>query len=312
MSDKAVFSYLYCFWHVAKCHSFTHAAEILLISQSAVSYQIKQLEDQLGVSLLEREKRSAVRLTANGKLLADQCQDIFHNLELTIDAIKGKTLSGELIVAAPTCFGSMILGDLLSQLRLSHPEMKVHLRLSDEHVDLRAEQIDMAFRTVSAGMGHYTQPLIKIPMCLVASKHYADKNGLPKSLEELHEHNMIFTNPKDRDWRSLREQRIDVPTLTKNVTYIDNVWGILHAVESSLGLSYLPLYTVSKQIKSGEFVEVLTDELKNAYMIIYLSSPYKTDDNPKVAAVIDGLNSFLKDDAHQDVFFWLERLKDAP
>ncbi len=312
MFNKAVVSYLYCFWQVAQTRNFTRAAEVLLISQSAVSYQIKQLEDQLGLTLFERKNRSEVRLTANGKLLADQCQDMFHDLKLTIDAMKGDSLTGNVIIAAPTCFGAIILSEMITELRISHPKMKVHLRLSDLHIDLKAEQIDIAFRTVSSGEGLYTKPLLKIPMRLVASKEYAEKHGLPKSLNDLHDHTMVLTNSRDRDWHSLREHIPEVPIRTDNVTYIDNVWGILHAVKAGMGLSYLPLYIVNDHLQKDEFVEVLPETLKNLYMIIYLSSPYKNDSNPKVTAVMDALKEMLDAQPFYDEFFWLKQIEDAP
>ncbi len=312
MFNKAVVSYLYCFWQVTQTRNFTRAAEVLLVSQSAVSYQIKQLEEQLGLVLFERDNRSEIRLTPNGKLLSDQCQDMFHDLKLTIDAMKGNSLTGEIVIAAPTCFGSIILSEVITQLRISHPKMKVHLRLSDMHIDLKAEQIDFAFRTVSSGVGLYTQPLIKIPMRLVASKEYAERNGLPETLDDLHDHTMILTNPRDRDWHSLKEHIPEVPVLNENVTYIDNVWGILHAVKAGMGLSYLPLYVVNDHLQKVEFVEVLPNTFKNLYMIIYTSSPYKNDSNPKVTAVMEALKSLLDDQPFYDEFYWLKAIKDVP
>ncbi len=312
VSDRAIFPYLFCFWQVATNKSFTKTAEVMHISQSAVSYQIKKLEDQLGVSLFERDKRSKVRLTPNGRLLEEECQDIFYRLQLTLDALKGHTLTGNVTIAGPTCFGSIILSEMISQLRKTHPDMKAHLRLSDIHIDLRAEQIDIAFRTVSTGPGLYTQPLIKVPMRLVASKYYVEEHGLPKSFEDLHEHNILITNPRDRDWHSLREQIADVPALSENVTYIDNVWGILHALDSGMGLSYLPLYTVNEKIQSGQYVQALSHELRNAYMIIYICSPYRLDDNPKVIAITEVLKDFLEHGKHLGLYYWLEPLRNAP
>lgn len=305
MRNKAVFPYLHCFWQVAKNQSFTRAAEDLRISQSAVSYQVKQLEDQLGLSLFERQKRSAVRLTPGGRLLADRCQEMFSGLQITLDMLKGKTLTGDLVIAAPTCFGSLILGELISQLHITYPEMRVHLRLADTHVDLQLEQIDMAFRTASRVEGLHTRSLLRIPMRIVASKQYAEQQGLPTRLEELHDHNMLLTNPRDRDWSALREQIPAVPALTGNVTYIDNVWGMLQAIQSGFGMSYLPLYAVDQKIRSGEFVEVLGDTLKDVSMIIYLSTPHKTEDSPKVMAVVDELRTMLESPRFREIFGWL-------
>ena len=65
--------HLYYFLSVARTHSFTRAAEALGISQSAVSYQIKNLEEKLGVRLFHRDRRQKVTLTVQGRQLAEQC-----------------------------------------------------------------------------------------------------------------------------------------------------------------------------------------------------------------------------------------------
>ena len=312
VSDRAIFPYLFCFLQVATNKSFTKASEVMHISQSAVSYQVKQLEDKLAVSLFERDKRSKVNLTPHGRLLEEECQDIFHSLQLTLDALKGHTLKGDVTIAGPTCFGSIVLSEMISHLRKKHPDMKTHLHLSDLHIDLRAEQIDIAFRTGATGPGLYSQPLIKVPMRLVASKDYVEEYGLPKTFDDLHEHNILITNPRDRDWHLLREQNAAVPELSQNVTYIDNVWGILHALDSGMGLSYLPLFSVNKQLQSGQYVQTLSQELRNAYMIIYLCSPYRLDDNPKVIAITEALKDLLEHGKHLGLYYWLEPLEDAP
>ena len=306
MNEKSLLPYLYCYWQVADCRSFTRAAEKLHISQSAVSYQIRLLETRLGLTLLDRDKRSAVRLTPAGQQLADHCQNMFPGLQKTVDAMQGRVLSGDFTIAAPTCFGSLVLSEVLVQLRGEYPEMRPHIRLSDQHIDLRAEQVDMAFRTVSSASGFYSQPLLKIPTCMVASPDYLDRMGIPENLYQLHRHNMLLSNPHDSDWHSLRELIPEVPLLDENVTYIDNAWGMLQALKTGLGLGYMPLYSVHDCLKNGSLVEVMSDILGETHLILHLATPHRIEDSPKVKAALSVLKILLSREPEEKIFSWLD------
>ncbi len=305
MIDKSLLPYLYYFWQVAKCGSFTRAAHRLNVGQSAVSYQVKLLEERLGKRLFDREKRADLRLTPPGELLARRCDEWFEDLQQTLDGITGNSLSGDLCIAGPTCFGSVILLDVLTHLRETYPSLRTHLRLADEHIDLREERVDLAIRTISHGPGEYSQALLKTGICVVASASYAARHGLPETINELKQHNMILTSPSDADWQSLREHAPEVPVLTENVTYIDNALSMLQAVKGGLGLCYLPQYLVEEQLRSGELIEVMPETLGCAHLVLYLCSAYKATDNPKVEATIAALKKTVEMSGQAHVYQWL-------
>ncbi len=305
MIDKALLPYLHCFWQVAKWGSFTRAAESLNVGQSAVSYQVKLLEERVGKRLIDRQQRSALKLTPAGQLLASRCDEWFEDLRQTLDAMAGLSFSGELTIAGPSCFGAIILCEVAQMLRERYPELKVHLRLGDEHVDLRAQGIDLAVRTIRYEDGDHSQALLKAGICLVASKEYASTTGLPASLADLHQHNMIFQSPRDPDWESLRAQVPEVPILLDKVTYIDHSQAQLQAVHNGMGLSYLPQYMVEDALRSGDLVEVLPEQLGHAHLVLYLCSPYKTTDDPKVEATLMAIKEVLAKSTSPEIFEWL-------
>jgi DNA-binding transcriptional LysR family regulator len=305
MIDKALLPYLHCFWQVAKWGSFTRAAESLNVGQSAVSYQVKLLEERLGKRLIDRQRRSALRLTPAGQILAARCDEWFEDLRQTLDAMAGLSFSGQLTIAGPTCFGTVVLCDVAQLLRERYPSLKVHLRLGDEHVDLSKEGIDLAVRTISYEQGENAQPLLKAGISLVASLDYAQSKGLPKVVNDLHQHNMIFQSPRDPDWESLREQVPEVPILVDKVTYIDNAQAQLQAVRNGMGLSYLPQYMIEEEVLRGELVEVLPECLGSAHIVLYLCSPYQATDDLKVEATMAAIKEVLAKSSFADVFEWL-------
>lgn len=303
---KSLLPYLHCFWHVACQHSFTRASQALHISQSAVSYQIKLLEEQLGVTLFDREKRRQLKLTPAGQVLADHCQTLFNGLQETLDTVQGKTLRGEINIAATSCFGSIVMGPVIADLKSLYPELQIHLDVTDDHLDLKAGHFDLAIRTISSTQGLYNKPLLQSPMRLVCSREYSSKNGLPSSLLELNQHHLILSKKDDTDWHSLCEQKPQVPVELESISYINNTWAQLHAIQSGAGMGYMPLYTVSQQLAQGECIEVLPEEFNDSYLILYSCSPHKISNNPKVEAVVDLIKQRISQEQYTSIFKWLD------
>src|SRR5271170_2719530 len=85
--------------------SFTRAAELLNVTQSAVSRQVRQLEEQLGEALLQR-RHHHLELSAAGRLLLQALQQSFDKIELTVRSIQEKTHLNRLRINAPPTFAS--------------------------------------------------------------------------------------------------------------------------------------------------------------------------------------------------------------
>lgn len=293
MQTKALLPYLFCFWHVARYRSFTQASKELNISQSSVSYQVRKLEDLLGEQLIDRDKGTDVKLHQAGEKLASQCSTIFLGLEQTIGAIQGRSVSGRIVVAGPSCFGSLILTRVVARLQTTAPELEVRLRLSDDHINLREQQIDLAFRTMTQRRDVDTMPLLKTGMRFVASRTYLERHGHPTGLDELREHPIILSNPEDADWRALLEQRPAISDVPFSFIYIDNVWAVLNALHADVGVSYLPEYAIFRGLQDGSLVELLTEELGSPHLTMCLSSPQKVGNDPRIQAFLSALHDIM-------------------
>ncbi|WP_220274654.1 LysR substrate-binding domain-containing protein [Trinickia dinghuensis] len=125
--------------------SFTRAAEQLNVTQSAVSRQVRQLEEQLGETLLERHHHR-LELTDAGRSLLSTLQQSFDRIELTVRAIQQKSDVNRLRVNVPPTFASRWLVPRLSRLREQHPSIELSLttRLRDSLADSTA--LDCAIR----------------------------------------------------------------------------------------------------------------------------------------------------------------------
>jgi DNA-binding transcriptional LysR family regulator len=147
MENMLDFRRLYYFVVVAEELHFTHAAERLHIAQPPLSYQIQQLERELGVQLFERT-RHHVQLTAAGQVLLDSAHRIFGQMEQTVHAVRrvGQGEVGLLTIGFIPSASNNILPDILQVFRQRFPD--VHLFLKEMNPDqvvrgLHEKQIDV-------------------------------------------------------------------------------------------------------------------------------------------------------------------------
>ncbi|BBP77971.1 transcriptional regulator [Pseudomonas sp. Ost2] len=125
--------------------SFTRAAELLNVTQSAVSRQVRQLEEQLGESLLER-RHHHLELTSAGRVLLRALHQSFDKIEMTVRGIQEKNHANRLRINAPPTFTSRWLLPRLGRLRQQHPglELSITTRLQDSLAE--TSTLDCAIR----------------------------------------------------------------------------------------------------------------------------------------------------------------------
>jgi len=129
----------------ARTLSFTKAAEELFITQSAVSRQIKALEDHLGLKLFERRPR-ALQLTESGQALYRIATDVLDRLQSATDRLKAETRMRQLSVTTTTGFASLWLIPRLRRFTSLHPDIDVRISATTDSLNLERSLIDLAVR----------------------------------------------------------------------------------------------------------------------------------------------------------------------
>jgi LysR family glycine cleavage system transcriptional activator len=129
----------------ARTLSFTKAAEELFITQSAVSRQIKALEDHLGLKLFERRPR-ALALTENGQALYRIATDVLDRLQSATDRLRAETRARQLSITTTTGFASLWLIPRLRRFTSLHPDIDVRISATTDALNLERSLIDLAIR----------------------------------------------------------------------------------------------------------------------------------------------------------------------
>ena len=241
------------FHAVAEAGSFTAAGKDLHLSQSAVSRQIAALEQDLSVALFHRHSRGLI-LTEPGERLRETAREVFAKLAMTEAQLSESRdrPSGHLTVTTTLAFGSIWLTPRLKEFNRLYPDISLTLLTSDATLDLAMREADVGIR-----MGVPTEPdlvrrhLMTIHSHMYAAPSYIAEHGKLERPADLIRHRLIvygqgplatLSNP---DW--MIELSGDPETRKRIVLVSNNVYSMLQAVESGLGIASLPDYAVAEQ-----------------------------------------------------------------
>jgi DNA-binding transcriptional LysR family regulator len=274
------------FHAVADAGSLTHAGDNIHLSQSAVSRQIRALEESLNTILFHRHARGLI-LTEPGELLFDATKSMSKRLEAASARIRDSEdeVFGELRVTTTMGFGSLWLAPRLSTLFLEYPDLNIDLMLGERVLDLPMREADVAIRMKEPSQADLVRKrLMSIQLCLYANKAYVQKNKVPKTLSELRAHRVIFQNVSSEQvaaGETLVKELLSYDL--KKVLTVNNYFGVLQAVRFGLGIGVLPDYVA---IDNPELVRILPEFASNV-VPIFLAYPEELRQSKRIAAFRD-------------------------
>ena len=252
------------FHAVASAGSFTHAGQMLTLSQSAVSRQISALEEEISTPLFQRHARG-LTLTDEGELLYGAVSDVLARLAAAEEALKNihDSPRGSLKVTASHGIGAYWLLPRLKEFLKEFPEVEVHLVMDDRELDLSQRAADLAIRMRAPVQADLIQrKLFTVHYHMYASKAYLANHAAPPKLEDVCNHTIIVYGetaaPEIRDINWLLElfQKNFRPGCTGSVIRINNITGILQAVEAGLGIGVVPDFVAAEH---KELIPVLPE-----------------------------------------------------
>lgn len=236
------------FHAVASAGSFTHAGQMLALSQSAVSRQISALEEEILTPLFQRHARG-LTLTDEGELLYSAVSDVLARLGQAEEALKNAQAAprGSLKVTSSHGLGTYWLLPRLNEFVRDYPELQVHLVLEDRELDLAQREADIALRMRAPVQADLIQrKLFTVHYHIYASPDYVARMGKPETLEDLVRHIVIVYGetaaPEIRDVNWLLDTVQRLAPASGRALRINNITGILKATEEGAGISALPDY----------------------------------------------------------------------
>ena len=240
------------FHAAAEAGSFTHAAEALRLSQSAISRQVSALEQDVGVALFNRHARGLV-LTEQGEMLYQTAHEVLMKLESVKVQLTETTEkpSGKLRITTTVGLGQGWLTDKVQEFLALYPDMQVQLILDNEELDVNMRHADCAIRLREPQQSDLIQrKLFTVHMHVYAAPSYINRYGEPQSIEDLDHHKIItFGEPApnyllDVNWLEIAGRDSDNPR--QSALQINSLTSIKRACLLGIGIAMLPDYIVGR------------------------------------------------------------------
>lgn len=246
---------------VAEAGSFTHAGDHLNLSQSAISRQIGKLEESLGVALFHRHARGLL-LTEQGELLYRVAHDMSARVAMTEGMITDtrEKPHGELKVTTTVGFGSTWLTPRIREFTEHYPDVTLNLILDDRELDLGMREADVAIRLKEPVQSDLVKrKLVRVHRHIYGSPEYLLRHGTPTSLDELSKHKLIVYGegapnviPNVNWLLDMEHCRSHRPL--RPVLKVNNIYSMLLAVESGVGIAGLPDYIVQGHSRVSKII----------------------------------------------------------
>lgn len=274
------------FHAVADAGSLTHAGDALHLSQSAVSRQIRSLEESLNTTLFHRHARGLI-LTEQGELLFDATSSMAKRLDAAAARIRDSEdeVFGELRVTATTGFGTLWLAPRLAKLYDKYPNLKIDLMLEERILDLPMREADVAIRMKEPSQADLIRKrLMDVHMRLYATPTYLAQHGTPVNVADMTHHRLICQSPNSVQVAAGAEMvKMLMTQDIKSMLTVNNYFGVLQAVINHLGVGVLPNYITE------DFPDLVTvlPEVMGGQVPVFLAYPEELRHSKRIEAFRD-------------------------
>lgn len=286
-----LFSAMRVFLKVADTHHFSHAAHQLNLSPSLVTRYVGDLESHLGVKLLQRSTRKTV-LTEVGIRYAEGCRALLMDLsEIESRATQESSrICGDLNVVVLHSLMSTELAGLFAEYQSRHPDVSLHITLTESEVDLLGGEFDAGIvaDTMITSVSVVSRTLVHAPLIAVASPGYLLDAAAPRRPADLDDHRIVGLAAGARTYRWAGPSgTLDAIQLEAPVTVNSALMQRQLALAGS-GIALLPEYAVANDLRIGTLTRVLGDyRIVNDGVAVSLVYPGREFLPGKVRAFVD-------------------------
>ncbi len=280
----------------ARRRSFKLAADELYLTPSAVSHQMKELEETLGVELFVRKSR-ALELTAAGATLLEEIEPLLAALDRSLAQVARRSGSRRTLrILLPPFFASELFIPRLTGFCAEHREIDIQIDTRDPRPSLHPPTADVSILLADTEpQGVQAARLFALSLTAAcAPQHAAAVARLGGAV--LRELPLIVHRPRPYAWASWAEQIGLEPPEPKNVIELDTMYAVVRAAERGVGVALVPSRLCETWFRSGSLVRIFATELATADTY-FLVSRRRDAGRPEIRAVTDWALSQFRDPA---------------
>lgn len=291
-----MFEDIHVFCAVAKHHSFAKAARELGISTPVVTRRLARLEKELDTRLLNRTTRQ-VSLTEAGNLFYSDVNDLIQTFEASKESVKSLTsnVAGTIKVGLPPSFSHYYVSRALHCFLKDYPNIKIHIETGTNQFNLLNNGFDLVVHCgeLPSSSFHYKK-IGTMKKIICASPAYLKKHGTPKHYTDLLSHNCLgHADTMYQTW-SIEDKGIQTNIDVKGNVNISNIIDLKNLAINSIGIVYLPHYTVNDELEQGKLISIL-DEYQPLNHDLYAIYPNNKYLNKKTSLFLEFISKLLSD-----------------
>ena len=279
---------LRAFESAARHLSYTRAADELHITQSAISHQIRHIEEMWDLKLFSRQGRTLV-LTEAGQALAPIVRDFVNRLRHKLEELKSGEDRVSLRVSLLQSFAFKWLVPRLGQFSQVCPHINVWISTTEDLIDLSVDEVDVGIRLGHGGWpGLYQVPILREYVFPVCSPRFLKRLKPPESPKDLLRYPLIYRKshdicPRWRDW--FKDAGVEIKSLPKGSQFPDTSMTVQAAIDD-FGIALARSAHVQDDLASGRLVK-LFDVYSRSTVAYYFVCRKGREEEPNIKAFHD-------------------------
>ena len=283
------------FCRIVELGTFAAAAREMNVSTMMISKHIRNLENSLTVSLINRKARPII-VTELGQRYYQQCKQLLADLSDIENSIaqSGQVVKGMLRINSPIDFGGIFMVPMINEYQQRYPDVNVLMSLDNAFINLRLGSFDISIVvTDKLDQGVVARKIAQTSLCTYASPGYIKQYGCPETVEDLAEHKCLhyLGTPHADLWRFNKEnEEIDIRPQWSFAS--NNGRALCQAASLGMGIIRSPALSVRSYVQSGELVELLSD-YKISSLSVYATYLQRNYYPAKITTFIDFLLDYF-------------------
>jgi len=284
------------FCRIVELGTFAAVAREMNLSAMMISKYVAQLEKSLGVVLLNRTTRS-LSVTEAGESFYIRCKQLledFDDLEESTAQL-GNTVKGYLRINAPIDFGGLYMVPAIEAYQRLYPDVKILMSLDNKAVNLRRGLFDVSILvTDTLDPGVVARKITKTELCTYASPEYIEKNGCPKTLDDINNHRCLhYTNTPHGDFLVFNDKDQLIRIKNNWAFATNNGRALCKAASLGMGIVQAPTFSVLNYLQNDQLVEIL-HPYRIPTLLVYATYLKRRFYPAKLSTFIDFLGTFFE------------------
>jgi len=298
------------FCRIVELGTFAAVAREMNLSAMMISKYMAQLEESLGVALLNRTTRQ-ISLTEAGEIYysrSKQLLDDFSELDEYTSQL-GRNVKGTLKISAPIDFGGLYMVPAIEAYQREFPEVKIAMTLHNSHVNLSEGNFDLSILvTDTLDLGVVARKISETRLCTYASPAYLAQYGEPRHIDELSQHRCLhYRDTPHKDYWIFRNGSEETKIKIQWHFASNNGRALAEAASLGMGITQAPEISVANYLTQGKLVEILS-EFRIPSLAIYATYLQRRFLPAKLTTFVEFLIKFFSETPQPEQRQWLPEI----